>query len=213
MVRRVQRAPRTDTPVKSALLDTTERLLDDVPVEALTLDAVLETSGISRGSLYYHFDDFPDLVEQALVRIFSRYVDESIAAINAGFQGAASADEFAAVLGAITRSTQDPARASIRLKRAVIFANSQNSDHFRQVLGSEQQRLTSALASDIAQAQDRGWVNPALHPRAIAAFIQAYTLGRIVDDIDPTPVPPDAWIDLIDTVTRNVMLAEHTPER
>lgn len=58
-----RRRPPHPTAVK--LLEITVDLLDEIPIDALSIAAVLERSGVSHGSLYHHYADFPDLVEQA----------------------------------------------------------------------------------------------------------------------------------------------------
>jgi AcrR family transcriptional regulator len=207
MVRRVQRSPKEPHPTKTLLLDTALRLLENTAVEDLTIDMVLEASGVSRGPLYHHYEDFPDLVEHALVAIFAKHVDESIIAFERAVDDAATKKDLAEKVHQLTQATQQPERAARRMQRVVVFANSQNSPRLRAMLGEEQQRLTSAVADVIARAQARGWINPTHHPRALAAFVQAYTLGRVVDDIDPTPVPPQEWIRLVDSFIESVFIA------
>jgi AcrR family transcriptional regulator len=212
MVRRVQRGNREPHPTKTLLLNTALELLEHTAVEDLTIDAVLNASGVSRGSLYHHYEDFPDLVEHALVATFAGHVDESIAALHASLSGATSRRDLFERLQAVSRKTQDPKRADRRMQRIVVFANTQNSERLRATLGVEQQRLTTAQGEIIAEAQSRGLVNPTLHPEAVAVFIQSYTLGRVVDDINPVPVPAEAWNRLIDDFVDNVVLAPEHPE-
>lgn len=207
MVRRIQRTRDAAHPTKVALLEAVVRLLDTVPIENVTIDMVLEAANASRSSLYHHYGDFPSLLEQALVTVFSHHVDESIEMLARIFDAAGTQREFADGLNGVTRITQSPDRAARRMQRVVIFANGGSSAALRDLLGAEQQRLTDAQAKHIIRAQERGWINASLHPEAIAAFIQAYTLGRVVDDINPHPVPPHAWIELIDRVVADVLLA------
>lgn len=208
MVRRVQRAPREAHPTKVLLLDTTLRLLGSTPVEAVTIDMVLTESGTSRGSLYHHYEDFPDLLEQALIAQFGQHVDESIEAFTLACDTSTSAAQLGEHLRAVTKVTQARQRADRRMQRVVIFANSNGSERMRARLCEQQQRLTSALADVIARSQDRGWLNRSLDATAVATFIQAYTVGRVVDDINPTPVDVDAWITLIDMVLDRVLLTD-----
>ena len=83
---RVPLADQADVhPNAQRLLDAAIELLGDNPIEQVTLAAVLERSGISNGSLYHHFEDFQDLVEQAIVERFTTGLKESHAAIKAMF--------------------------------------------------------------------------------------------------------------------------------
>lgn len=184
-------------PTRRTLLETMVRMLDDKPAEMLTCDEVLAEAGVSRGSLYHHFQDYPDLVEHALVARFARQVDGSVEALTTALDTAASRDEFRDLLVELTRRAQLPGRASRRMERIVTFAHSANSPRLRAMLAAEQQRLTDAQAELVADAQGKGWVAPDLDPQAVAVLIQAYTLGRVVDDITPEPVDPAVWVALI----------------
>ncbi len=210
MVRRVSRDRSEPHPTKTALLDTTIQLLEHTPVEQLTINDVITAADISYGSLYHHYGDFPNLVEQALLTLFGRHVDESIDAMKLSFHSATTKDEFAANLAAVTRATHTRERAGRRMRRIVIFANTANSSRMRDALGLEQQRLTSTFATFIGEAQERGWIEPSIDPEALAGFIQAYTLGRVVDDINPTPAAVDGWYHLIDRVMTNAFIADTT---
>jgi uncharacterized Ntn-hydrolase superfamily protein len=72
---------------------------------------------------------------------------------------------------------------------------------FRELLSVEQERLTVTLMDAIHMAQEKGWVRSDVDARAIAVFLQAYTLGRTVDDVAVNHLDPDAWTSLIKVVT------------
>ena len=68
-------------PTRERLIDTVVSLLDEKGAEHISVDEVLSSSGISKGSLYHHFEDYSDLIESAYIRRFSAWVDTSIAAM------------------------------------------------------------------------------------------------------------------------------------
>jgi hypothetical protein len=76
----------------------------------------------------------------------------------------------------------------------------------RTALGAEQQRLTDALTALARQAQDNDWFTHDLDPAAIAVFIQAYTLGKAVDDVAPRHVDQQAWEHLVNTIIATVFM-------
>lgn len=198
MVRRKSDGIREMHATKALLIETTLRLLETTPAEQLTADAVLEASGISRGSLYHHFDDYPDLLEHAAASRFARYVDESIVAIRSLVESVHSAAELRAAMAAFNRSLQGPERVHNRFDRTIALANAARSPRFRVRLGEEQERLTGAFVGLIREGQRKGWVVPEIDPRAMAVLIQAYTLGRVVDDITVTHFDTEAWLALLD---------------
>lgn len=53
------------------------------------------------------------------------------------------------------------------------------------------------MTEAITRAQDKGWVRQDLNPRAIAVFLQAYSLGRAVDDVAENHISNDDWVQLI----------------
>ena len=187
-------------PTKERLILTTVELMGGDHPDKVHVDQVLTTSGISKGSLYHHFEDFSELIESALIYRFSLNVDRNIDAITNLVTSVANREDFFQGLGHITAMTQGAELASIRFERARALGIAGNSDRFRLQLGVEQQRVTDALTDLFREAQSKGWLNSEFDPRAAAVFIQAYTLGKVVDDVTPDPMSHEAWIALISRV-------------
>ena len=198
--------PHQFHPTKARLVETTsEFLLKKHPGE-ITVDQILEASGISKGSLYHHFEDFSELLEVAQVAKYSRWVDKSIELIVSVLTGVQSREELIKGVKFVTRATQGPEFSEYRFDRARIIAQSSTSVRFKEALGAEQTRLTSALEDLFREAAEKGWCTPNLDARTLAVFIQAYTLGKIVDDIVKDRMDPESWNSLIDTVVDRVFL-------
>ena len=192
--------PTSLHPTKERLIQTTVTLMEGDHPDKVHVDEVLATSGISKGSLYHHFEDFGDLIEAALIVRFSANVDRNIVAITDMITSVTNREEFYAGLARITVMTQGPALAPIRFERSRALGIAGNSDRFRAKLGAEQQRVTDALTDLFREAQSQGWMNTEFDPHAAAVFIQAYTLGKVVDDVTPKPMDPDAWVALVSRV-------------
>ena len=188
----------TPHPTRERLIATMADLLDKKAPEQINVDEVLNVSGISKGSLYHHFEDFSDLLEVAYLRRFAAYVDLSSDAIAEIIATSTSRDEFLNGLREITRRTQAPDLASLRLERLRAIGLAGGNERFRTRLAVEQQRLTDALADLVREAQVKGWCRPDFNPHVIAVFIQAYTLGRVLDEIAESPVDNDQWVAFID---------------
>lgn len=200
----VQRRVPTAQPTKEKLLQTALTLLETHFPEDITGDMILDHSGISRGSLYHHFLDVSDLLEQALVRRFSRRVDAGIDAFNAMFDSCATPDDLYAQLCIMTEETQSQENRQHRFVRARMIGFAEGNDRLTQRLGTEQQRMTDAIARIFAKAQEKGWMNMAFDPTTAALFVQAYTLGRVIDDISLDHVDQASWNDLIKRVIKLV---------
>lgn len=187
---------------KARLIEATASLMGDTGELNLTLNDLLHATGVSKGSVYHFFDDFDDLLEQAYLLRFAEGVRASTLQLRAIVDEATDAEDFFARLDAVTASTQARVRAGLRFERARTLAMAQNSLRFKAALGAVQQELTDALAEVFVQAQGKGWVRTDVKPRTGAVFIQAYTLGRIVDDVTPEPMDDGDWERLIAEVAR-----------
>ncbi len=184
-------------PTRERLLLTTVELMDTENPEKVGVEMVLEKSGISKGSLYHHFEDFPALIEAALVYRFHHVVDNSIDLIANTVATASTREEFFADMEKVTAITHSREMTAIRFERARALGHAGNSERFKEALGVEQQRLTLAFADLVREAQIQGWVTSDIDPMAAAVFIQAYTIGKIVDEITPEPVDEQEWLKLI----------------
>lgn len=198
--------PKRVHPTRLKLIETVLELRKSQTYEDITVEQVLEASGISRGSLYHHFSDFFDLIEAAEIVRFTKYVDVSIARIREVMSRAHNRAEVIEGIREITRETQSVRMHAIRMDRIAALARAQGNPRFQKALGAEQDRLTEALAELVAQAQTKGLVDSALDPHSVAVFIQAYTLGRAVDEISDSEKNHESWNQLIDRVIEKAVM-------
>lgn len=194
-------------PTREKLLLTMVEMLDGPDPEHVTVEEVLSRSGVSRGSLYHHFEDFEQLYETGLAYRITQWVTESAEAIENIFVTASSGEDIREGVRAITAASQGANRRLNRLERARAFGLAGFNPRFQAVLGVEQARMTEVFRSLIERAQERGWVSSSVDPMAMAVFIQAYTLGRVVDDISPEKVDPNKWTELIEAVVDHILFA------
>ena len=187
-------------PTREKLIMTMVEMLDGPDPEHVTVEHVLAESGVSRGSLYHHFEDFEELYEVGMTYRITQWVNMTVQAIDQVFYRATSREDIRAGVRAITDASQDPDRRLNRLERARAFGLAGFNPRFQSTLGVEQARMTAALRGLIEGAQQKGWVRAGLDPMAGAVFIQAYTLGRVVDDISAEKVDPEKWKNLIHQV-------------
>lgn len=188
-------------PTQVRLIETVSVMLDGAAPYEVLIESVLRESGVSRGSLYYHFGDFHALIEQTLILRFSRGVDETIEMMGHIASTATSQDEFWKRMHDVTVYSQSTELAPRRAERARVIGMAGSNDRFRKLLAAEQDRLTGEIIEMIQSVQAKGWVREGISPHAIALFIQAYTLGRALDDVSDHKVNPDEWVNLIRLVT------------
>jgi hypothetical protein len=192
-------------PTKQALIVTACELLERLRADEIQVDEVLQKSGISKGSLYHHFEDFGELVEEALVQRFVLGSERDIETLKSIFANAADRANLLKNLELVTEQSQSVANRSRRFERAEIISRSQRNPRLESRLAAEQQRVNDEFEELVRLGQSRGWFRPELRSDAVAIFIQAYTLGRLVDDISEKHVDGKNWNFLINQVLHQTL--------
>ena len=196
----LNREVRTVHPTKQLLLDTAISLIDEFGPQGFTVENLLDASKISKGSLYHHFEDFHDVIEQAQVARFARFVDEDIVVLTVLLSTSTSREDLGQKFAEVVRTSSAPGRAEARADRASIVGLSRHSKKFADALAIEQQRLTDSLADVAREMQERGWIAKDLDVVALATFVQAYSLGVVLNDVTEKPISVDRWATFIGRV-------------
>jgi len=192
-------------PTKRALVATVLEFLKSTKPADITSESVLAKSGISKGSLYHHFEDFDDLIETAEVYRYAAYVDQSIHLLTKVFQTASNRDQMVAELKKVTRFTQSPQLMPQRMDRANSISLANSNPRMMKKMNAEQDRLNEAIIDIFREARERGWISKEIDIHAGAIFIQAYTLGIIINDVSGKKVEPEAWNELIDMFLERII--------
>ena len=189
-----------------ALIDCGVELAKEFGMYGFTVEQLLTKSGISKGSLYHHFEDFVDLVECVQVRIFTEYVELDISAIQRALDAATDRDKFVNLISLITRTALQPQRSTSRIQRARIISATQGRDRFAARIGHEQKLLNDQMKRMISVGQERGWIPPHFDAHALALFVQGYAFGLILNDVTEERVGAEEMAVVIDSVIANLLI-------
>ena len=192
-------------PTKVHLIEVAAVLIDEHGSQGFTVEQLLEKSNISKGSLYHHFEDFHDVIRQAQVMRFARCVEEDIQALTAVLLVSSSREDMFDRLDLISRATHDAARSVRRADRIEILAGARHSEKMKNALAPTQARLTVAIADLVREMKTKNFVSEDLDSTAVAVFIQAYSLGLIVNDVSNEQVDLEKWHSLISRMTRGFL--------
>jgi AcrR family transcriptional regulator len=184
-------------PTKGLLQETAINLIDEFGPQGFTVETLLETSKISKGSLYHHYHDFSDVIEQAQVARFSRYVDEDIMLLVGLLKSATSREDLESKFAMIVQGAGLPGRDASRADRASILGMARHSKKLADGLAIEQQRVTDVLTDIAREMQERGWINKDLDAAVVATFVQAYSMGFVLNDITASPISIERWSSFI----------------
>jgi AcrR family transcriptional regulator len=181
------------------------------PIDEIKVEEVLGESGISTGSLYHHFDDFGHLIETAMVARYLEMLRAGELFIQSALDEAETFDDIKSRIAVISGMYAKLNTPEARFERARILARAERHERLRKALGEAQEQYTDSLAAMFERAQgEGGWINPELNPRALAVLVQAYTFGRLVDDITPNSMDQKEWIALIQQVFAGAILKRPT---
>lgn len=190
------------------LLEVTTRMIDELGIDEVNIDEVVAAAGVTTGALYHHFGSVNGLLVEAVVSLFAANVDDNIRTLETILDDCTTVGEVRQRLAAMTRATQDPDRRAVRMHRARVLSQTATEPELAARIDAEQRRLTDTIADTVARARQRGWFRPEVDPHAFAVFVQAYTLGRVVDDVTSEPVSQDAWVALIDMVIDGLLTSD-----
>jgi AcrR family transcriptional regulator len=192
-------------PTKTKLIETAMSFIKKMPHDEISVDMILKESNISKGSMYHHFVDLSDLLDTAMIEQYAKLVDATISMMTEVLTSAKSNQEIYDGLVRVTELTQSPTINFARMQRVQAIAKSHGNEKMTQIIQREQQRLTAALSDLIIDCQEKGFVNSEIDPKALSVFIQAYTIGKVIDDISGDPTDQQGWNSLINLITKKVV--------
>ena len=194
-------------PTKRLLVETAVAMLESKKPSEILAEEVLEVSGVSKGSMYHHFSDLQELVETAQLIRYSKWIDASIEFMTTYVLGTTTKDKFVDSLRKLSELTQSIDRKGARAERARALAACFDNPRMAKAMGEETQRHTDALADIIQEVQNRGLIRAEVDAKAVAVFIQSYTLGKMVNDYNPTGVSESEWNDFIMNIVHNTFIS------
>jgi AcrR family transcriptional regulator len=193
-------------PTREKLIETATHLLKSLHPGEISSEMVLTESGISKGSLYHHFEDLEHLIETALLARYARWVSVNVDVMTKILTQAKSTEDIYLGLVEVTKASQDRKLKSERFFRAEVLTKANNSPRLALQLQLLQDQLTESLTDLVREAQERGFFRKSNDAKSIAVMVQAYTLGKIVDDSSNNPVDQEQYANLINSIVKNVFL-------
>jgi len=142
-------------PTAALLSKTVDQLLNEKNLDQITAEEVLTKSGISKGSLYHHFEDLSDLIETTLIIRYAYWIDLSIRSMSKLLESGKTTKLLKEGLFKVTYATQSDAMAKTRLERAQIVSLAQNNPRLLKKFTVETDRMTASFVDLISEVIDR----------------------------------------------------------
>ncbi|NBP81852.1 TetR family transcriptional regulator, partial [bacterium] len=140
---------------------------------ALRIEDVCERVGVTKGSLYWHFNDREGLIREALLEQLYRMADELMATLSEAIDTSASRDEYLVrVLGAFI-DPFDPAEVEGRWQRLEMLTISRRDEGLAAMLADVQRRQQRYMTDIMEKARVQGILRADVDPKAMAAALTA----------------------------------------
>jgi len=183
---------------RQGLIDAALDIIVANGIDALRIEDVCERVGVTKGSLYWHFQDRQGLIREALFEQLRRLSAEQIEALDEAIDSGASRDEYLMRVAGTLVDPFDPEEAEARWQRWEMLATTRRDPELREVMADLQRRHQRYLVSIMSKAQERGILRRDADPAAVAAAINALALGsNNLSFLAEDGPSPDAWNGLM----------------
>ncbi len=157
---------------QKAIIETFMRLLEQKPLDKITVKDIIEECEISRGTFYYYYQDIPALVDEIFKIEAQKVIDDDI--------------RFESWQDGFLRSTQ-----FALTNRKIIYHiyNSVNREDLERYL----YRVTEKFMLDFINIRSEGLQVPEEHKKFVATFYKCALVGLVLEWIgngmkeDPEP--------------------------
>ena len=190
-------------PTAQKLVDTVIEMLQTTSYNNIKSENVLVRSGITRGPLYHHFEDFDDLIQTAQIQLYKKFVlDVTSQLVNV----LNSAEDLATVqnkLKEFINVRSEKIADNVLRQRIGIIHNAASHPTLREKLFESQETLTQEWMKAYQICLDRGWADPTVDARCVSILMQATFIGRVLDGMSNVQMDLEEWqkvlIRLFDT--------------
>jgi AcrR family transcriptional regulator len=160
----------------------------------IRIPEICESTGVNYGSVYHHFGSREGVIDAAYSLIFSKIVDEDIAALRQVNDSAMTLEDYVdAIRAVLERVANGEERVARRAITSRIVAAALTRPELRLLIGVNQARLTNELLRICEYGQERGWMRDDVSAQSVAMLMQAVLLGRTLDDISLFPIGDAEW--------------------
>lgn len=189
---RTARSRRPDS--RTELIDAAIEIILNEGIDALRIEDVCERVGVTKGSLYWHFNDRNGLIRDALVEHIRRLGESQHAILSQAVSSFSTRDEYLMQLAGSLVDPFDAAEVESRWQRLELIATSRRDPDMFQIMSDVQRRQHRYLTDLMETASERGLLRRDTDPKAVAAMIAAVALGSNVLSLLGEEGPsPESW--------------------
>jgi len=181
-------------PTAQKLVDTVIEMLRTSSYNSIKSENVLLRSGISRGPLYHHFNNFEELIDTAQTQIFLGSVTVWVAALARALEFSADVDSAREQVRILVESESMKISIQQLTQGFGTIHNASSNAPLHQKIGKMQEKLTQEWMLVYRLCLDKGWADSNIDARAVAVVIQAAFFGRVLDNLSPEHMKSNDWL-------------------
>ena len=196
------KAPRRTYPdSRMELIDAAIDIVLNDGIGALRIEDVCDRVGVTKGSLYWHFNDRNGLIREALLEHMRRIGEAQLSALSEAVGSDATRDEYLARIAGALVDPFDKAEVESRWQRLELIATSRRDPEMAAIMSDIQRRHQRYLTDLMETASARGHLRPDVDPKALAAMLVSVGLGSnllsLLGEDGPTPEGWSAFLFLM----------------
>jgi AcrR family transcriptional regulator len=189
---------RSSADSRSQLIDATLRIILERGIDAVRIDDIVAEVGVTKGSLYWHFEDRDALIKGALVEHLSRLNAETVAGVSSAIETAESKDDYLAQIAPFLVDPYEPQQVRERWQRLMVMAETRKDDDLAVMMRDVQAKSLAVFVELMEQAQDNDILRQDVDPTAVAVALSALNFGsNIIDVLGEHGPAPEAWWNLM----------------
>ena len=190
---------------RSKILAAATQLVEERGEAGLRVVEVGERAGVSTASMYTYFTNRDDLVVAVRLEQYLGEVSADLEFFGQVVRNATSGADLVKRMREVTSASSVKDRAQIRWRRAEVLGAARRRPQLAERIAERQRQVNGELADHIREGQDRGLIDPTLDALALSVFIQAFSLGLVLADIDPhSELDRSQWLEVVSRFTTSV---------
>lgn len=180
---------------RAQMIDVAVKMILERGIDALRIDDVVAEVGVTKGSLYWHFEDRNGLVKAALAEQIRRFSAETVTEMSEAMSSGAGKDEYLARIIPFIVDPFNKQQVRERWGRLSVLIETQNDPELRAMMKDVQSRHLEVVVELMTDAQEKGFLRKDLDPRSVAVALSVINLGSNIIDVldDSAPAPEDWW--------------------
>lgn len=175
------------------LVSETDKAIRAGGESAVRIQELSNLTKTSIGSIYHHFGDRDGLIRAAYVHNFRQEIQQEINRVRAFMERMHSAKEISEHYDQMLAYLSQYFQKYPVIARAATIGSATGRPLLREALIEVQTELIDSLTEVMQLLKDRGMLKDHLDARATAVVLLGMLHGRIIAELDNTPVDSERW--------------------